>query len=81
MIPYSITKFTHPRGCGKSTGWDGAHLDGFHPCGHPMRVSFSRVMDQPEFVRWSSTIDGSQHESGQMDNIGKAPGDDQSLIL
>lgn len=68
---FTVTKFIHEAGCGKSTGWDGAHLDGLHKTGHPMRVSISRQMDDPTFVRFESSVDGSYHVTGTIPSVPK----------
>lgn len=65
----TVTKFINGPGCDLATGWDGAHLDGKHCTGHEMRVTVSRSMLDPRFVRYSSTVDGSEHVSGTVEPV------------
>lgn len=67
----NITKFTYEPGCDLATGWDGAHLDGRHSTGHPMRVTVTRSMYDPRFVRFAATVDGSRHIDGSIDSVGR----------
>lgn len=67
----NITKFINEAGCDLAAGWDGAHLDGQHSTGHPMRITVTRSMRDPRFVRYSATVDGSQHIDGSIDSVGR----------
>lgn len=66
-----ITKFVNGTGTGLATGWDGAYLDGQHSTGHDMRVTVTRAMNEPRFVRYAAEVDGSWHVSGHVEPIGR----------
>lgn len=63
-----ITKWLCEPGCDLATGWDGAYLDGKHSTGYEMHVLVSRSMRDPRHVRFSSSIDGSEHIFGSVDH-------------
>lgn len=75
----NVTKFTYEPGCDLAAGWDGAHLDGRHCSGHDMRVTVSRCMYDPKFVRFQANVDGSTHIDGVVDHPVERNGLDAEL--